>query len=250
MMERVEEDDLARWKEEKAASVMADSRVLPLRRNAHRVRHRTEPDAIQAWSPDKPSDFPLRGPPAVKEWFGSLDAAGQTVLQHHMDFVRKSGLPEKSSVAREHAALSESLRYFVTWDQVDCCGLVGIEMMIRRLITIEMAVARNPRCPDWEGLDVVIASRIGESGQAAVQDFETWLSSTQRDQAVVLKQGRLLREERAAQDRRAGGGASGSGEGGGGNRGRGRGREGRGRDGRGGGRGRAGRGADQAPADG
>ena len=92
---------------------------------------------------------------------------------------------------------------------------------------------------------MVLASRIGESGQASVQDFETWLSTTQRGQAVVLKQGRLLREERAAQDKRVGGSGSGGLEGEGGGRG-GR-REGRGRNGRGNGRGRGGKGADQAP---
>ena len=75
----------------------------------------------------------------------------------------------------------------------------------------EMAVARNPQAPDWEGLDVAFSARIGELGQASARGFEAWLAGAQQDHAVVLKQGRLLREERSAADRRnqSGGGQKG-----------------------------------------
>eukprot|EP00974_Lingulodinium_polyedra_P120957 11177218-Lingulodinium_polyedra.AAC.1 len=72
-----------------------------------------------------------------------------------MEFVRKSGLVERASAVWEHAALCEALRYFTTWDQVECTGLVGVEVMIRRVIMIEMAVSRNPRAPDWDGLEMI-----------------------------------------------------------------------------------------------
>eukprot|EP00974_Lingulodinium_polyedra_P013929 1350377-Lingulodinium_polyedra.AAC.1 len=51
-----------------------------------------------------------------------------------------------------------------------------------------------------------MSSLIGESGQATVRGFESWFSTAQRDQVVVLKQGRLLREEKVNQAKAAGGG--------------------------------------------
>ena len=233
VMERVDDDDFDEWKLRKANSVHADRRVLPVMKDHHDVRFRSEASALEAWRKEKIPEFPLRGPPATREWFESLRAAGQTLLQHHMEFIRKSGVPERGGVAREHGSICESLRQLICHDQVDCTGLVGVEVLIRRLIVIEMAVARNPRTPDWDGLELVMAARIGDMGEAQVQGFETWLSGAQRDQAIVLKQGRLPREERAAQEKRTQGGGGGGdqrnqGGGGGGNSKGGRGRGGRG----------------------
>eukprot|EP00972_Heterocapsa_arctica_P076456 11278445-Heterocapsa_arctica.AAC.1 len=61
-----------------------------------------------------------------------------------MDFVKKSGIPEKGGIAREHYALGEALRYFVTYDMLDGLQCVGIELIIRRIFALEQAVGRNP----------------------------------------------------------------------------------------------------------
>ena len=55
---------------------------------------------------------------------------------------------------------------------------------------IEAACDRNPKQPDWEGLDILVVAPMN--------------ATCQRDKAVVLKQGRLLREERAAEPKRSG----------------------------------------------
>ncbi len=44
-------------------------------------------------------------------------------------------------------------------------------------------------------------------GAIEVPVFNNWLSGVQKDRAVVLKQGRLLREERAAETKRGGKGS-------------------------------------------
>ena len=83
--------------------------------------------------------------------------------------------------------------------------LVGCEMLVRRMIMIEMAVARNPKAPDWDGLDYIVSSRITDTGTAVAQNFNSWLPTVQRDDAQIMKQGRLLREERLAESKRRGG---------------------------------------------
>ena len=67
----------------------------------------------------------------------------------------------------------------------------------------EMAVSRNAKAPDWEGLDFIFNDRISQSGAVQTQKFEAWLAGVQKDHAQVLKQQRLLREERATESKAA-----------------------------------------------
>eukprot|EP00971_Amphidinium_carterae_P306995 6100970-Amphidinium_carterae.1 len=87
------------------------------------------------------------------------------------------------------------------YDELNVGSLVSGEAMCRKLIQIETAVRRNPRQPDFEGLDLMMTSVLDESGAAQASSYMTWITSRQRDEAQVLKQGRLLREEREAEAR-------------------------------------------------
>ena len=126
---------------------------------------------------------------------------GQTISTHHNDWVRKAGLSEKAGLTKEHAALSECLRLLVTHDQVDITMLSGAELMVRRVIMIETAVSRNPRSPNWEGLELCFSPTLSETGAITTQafEFEAWFAGVQKDHAFVLKQQRLLQEEREAE---------------------------------------------------
>ncbi len=75
------------------------------------------------------------------------------------------------------------------------------EAVFRYIVQNENAASRNPKLPDWEGLDVVVSSKITSRGAVEVAGFTAWLSGVQRDQAQILKQGRLFREERAAENK-------------------------------------------------
>ena len=68
---------------------------------------------------------------------------------------------------------------------------------------IETAVRRSPKTPDYEGLDFHTTQVLDETGAASASSFTGWVSQRQRDEAQTLKQGRLLREERAAENKRA-----------------------------------------------
>ena len=103
-----------------------------------------------------------------------------------------------------HTAFSELIRYIITIDQLDPTELVAAEFAARQLVLLEAAVDRNPKSPDWEGLDIIVSARIGNRGKAEVVNFQQWLSTTQQATAQTLKQGRLLREERAAEAKRRG----------------------------------------------
>ena len=56
-----------------------------------------------------------------------------------------------------HTALCTILRFLVTIDQLDPLNTLAAELLVRYLAMLEAACDRNPKQPDWEGLDVLIA---------------------------------------------------------------------------------------------
>ena len=115
-----------------------------------------------------------------------------------MQWCRKSGISEKSAAAREHRYLSVVLRLLLSFDQVDASNSAAAEFVSRRLLQIEAATRRNPRQPDFEGLDGILDTALDERGAAIVPNFSEWIGKQQQSEAAVLKAGRLWREEQAA----------------------------------------------------
>ena len=118
------------------------------------------------------------------------------------DWRWRSGVPEKGVVGKFHFAIFEALRYMITVDQLDPTQLVAAEYLARWAVCIEMATQKNPKQPDWEGLDVLVNGRLKDTGAAEIPVFTAWLTTQQQAQAQIMKQGRLLREERAAEKKR------------------------------------------------
>jgi len=68
----------------------------------------------------------------------------------------------------------------------------------RRLMQIEAATRRNPRQPDFEGLDGVLDVALDEAGSAILPRFTEWVGKQQQAEAQILKAGRQWREEQAS----------------------------------------------------
>ena len=69
------------------------------------------------WLRENPLFYTYQGPPANPEWFDALSASGQSLVQHHQDFVKRFGFAERSGVAREHSVHTEVLRIAMAQDQ-------------------------------------------------------------------------------------------------------------------------------------
>ena len=113
------------------------------------------------------------------------------LFAYHSDWVRSSGVGDRSSVCREHRLLLEFLRVMLEVDQLDVSSLVSAELVVRRLFQIELAVDRNPKRPDFEGLDAIIESVARASGGVDIPALSKWFSDHQQKQAFTLKQFRL-----------------------------------------------------------
>eukprot|EP00971_Amphidinium_carterae_P046513 916303-Amphidinium_carterae.1 len=98
--------------------------------------------------------------------------------------------------------MAELLRLMVTADQYDLYHSHSGEYAARWMMLLESAASRNPKVPDMEGLELMVAGKFNTQGGIEAAGFTQWLTGVQRDQAQVMKQGRLLREERAAEQKR------------------------------------------------
>ena len=79
-------------------------------------------------------------------------------------------------------------------DELNVISLVSAEAVARKLVQIETAVRRNPKQPDFEGLDLLTTQVVDETGGVTTAGLSTWVAQRQKEGAQTLKQGRLLRE--------------------------------------------------------
>jgi hypothetical protein len=91
-----------------------------------------------------------------------------------------------------------ALRLLLGFDQVDASNSAAAEFLSRRLLQIEAATRRNPRQPDFEGLDGILDTALDERGSAIVPNFSEWIGKQQQSEAAVMKAGRQWREETAS----------------------------------------------------
>ena len=82
---------------------------------------------------------------------------------------------------------------------------------------IQRAVKRNPRVPDFDGLECFMSNTLDVQGGLVTLEFEKHMAEIQKAEAQVMKQQRMARDEAHANDKHKGGkagkgGGRGSGE--------------------------------------
>ena len=182
-----------------------DVRLLGDFRDQAGVRHLPFKDALLRSKEAVLPGFPLKGPRAAPELLLAIRDAGQSSYDDHCTtWLRKSGISEKAAAAREHRTISISLRLMQTYDQIDAANSAAGELLSRRLLQIEAATRRNPRQPDFEGLDGILDVALDEGGSAILPRFTDWVGKQQQAEASVLKAGRQWREEQTSIKKTAG----------------------------------------------
>ena len=154
------------------------------------------------------TDWTFEGPRAVKEFLGSVMQGTADLTSYHLQWLQHSGVNPRSSIGYEHEYLIECLRLSICRDQLDPTNLLGLELLTRRIIQLEVAVARNSTSPDFSGLDMLMESPISQSGTASTRALDTWLTSRLKEKASIQKQTRLYREEMAHKTKDKSGGGS------------------------------------------
>ena len=143
----------------------------------------------------KRADTPFRGPAARVELLDAIRASGKDIPGYHEFWVRQSGVSPESPAAHTHKSLMSVLAHLVHIDQVNVLGLDGVEMLARQTLRLHRAVRKNPKAPDFKGLDIMVASKLDMGGSALTGEFARWTAEEQKSEAFTMKQQRLFAEE-------------------------------------------------------
>jgi len=197
-VENVRRADAIAWREEKSSGPGRDFRVLALQRDAQRARFRTVREILGLLTPlssPPPTGWPFRGPSATLELLTSIRAVSDDIVQFHEHFLRSTGLTAGHAVAIKHREMLSVLMHMVSFDQLDVTQLGAAECLCRYILQIHQAVRRNPKAPDFAGLQVMTMSRLDSTGGVLTGDFARYVADEQKSEAFTMKQHRLHAEE-------------------------------------------------------
>lgn len=205
-----------------------DERLLGLHKDHQGRRFLDFKSAMNLLRETENKDWPLQGPRVFMELMRAIRSGPGDIATYHLTWTRNSGVNPHSMVSHDHRIICNVIRASIETDQINAAGCLAFEILARRLVQVETAVARNPQSPDFTGLELVLEDPVGPGGEASTGVFNAWLATKLKDKANVAKQTRLFREEfrRNPDGAQSSGGGKGDGRGGGGRakaKGRGRG---------------------------
>ncbi|CAK0846500.1 unnamed protein product, partial [Prorocentrum cordatum] len=175
--------ECASWERDKPSGAGRGRRVLPARGGDFGSGLASLSQAADHFRPTdlaKIVDWPHSGPRAVIELVRGVVALGLTPFTYHARWVRQ--VP----------ALALGC---------DCLGasdLASLELLARRAAQIERAVRVNPKAPSFQGLAKMTEHALDEGGGLATRECTARMATLAEQEARILKQNRLLREELAA----------------------------------------------------
>ena len=194
-VEEIDESALSGFKDSMRAG-QGDLRTIGLHEDSQKRRFIPLSDAITLFRESKFDDWAFSGPRAAKEFLNAInEGAAADLTGYHLQWLKHSGVNTHTAAAHEHKNLVEILRLAICRDQLDVTNLMCFELIVRRLVQIELAVARSPNSPDYQNLDVLMEATITDSGSAATKQLDTWLTDRLKERANIQKQARLAREE-------------------------------------------------------
>ena len=193
-IQEVDAADLEKFAETKR-SVMGDLRLIGHHVDSQNKRFLHFKEAFSLLRQSDLKDWSFAGRRAVKEFLGSIHESGVDLGAYHLQWVTNSGVNQHTSVVHEHRNLLEVVRLALSRDQLDVSNLLCMELVVRRVVHLEVAVARNSNIPDYSGLEVLLDNPLTEGGAANTRALDEWVTSRLKEKAQIAKQNRLYREE-------------------------------------------------------
>ena len=191
-VERVYSTDLETWRKERGLGGMDRRLNLPVRTVGKKISLAA---AFDSMTEPETAELPMSGDMAAHEFLGSIIEGPGNLQSYHTEWLRLSGVHEASSTAHVHRTVMETIRLFAVVDGLNCPRLAGIENLVTLGIQTEVAVQRNPRAPDYRGLDLMSGAVINAGGRAQTQKYSSWLHERLKERATLWKGDRLYRKE-------------------------------------------------------
>ena len=137
----------------------------------------------------------FEGPAAFPEVAAAMSRSGLEPAGFVAQYYQTSGLAPRSALGIEFSYLIHSLWLQAVVDRLDCYRLASAEHLARRVLQVQKAVRRNPRSHDFENLTEYMRHAADATGTVSALVFDRHVADRQRDEAQVMKQTRLAREE-------------------------------------------------------
>ena len=192
----IPQSDLSSFKD-KAKGELGDLRTIGEHRDSQRRRFLSLSDGLSLVRQSVFDDWGFSGPRATLEFLTSIRESTNDLTGYHFQWLKHSGVNPHSSVVHEHKNLVEILRLGLCRDQLDITNLLSFELATRRLVQLEVAVARSPSSPDFNGLDILLENPVSDGGSAQTKNLDTWVTDRLKERANIQKQARLFREEQS-----------------------------------------------------
>lgn len=182
-----------------AAAHADDARTLAISRDVDGLRFKEFRVAVQESKPTEFSDWPISGPRTVKYVLSQMLDHGGSAMGHHQAWRVACKLQPTDAPAMEHEAWSKVLQTLMTYDQVDVTNLAGGEMIVRALQRIEEKHKFKLSAVDdaGEGALFMGSSSGSRVGSIICPKLTEWIGSEMQKEALVAKERRKAREERA-----------------------------------------------------
>lgn len=155
--------------------------------------------AVQSSKPTEFSDWPAAGPRTVRYVINQMLDHGGSAIGHHQAWRVACKLQPTDAPALEHEAWSKVLQTMMTYDQLDVTNLASAEMAVRALQRIEERHKFKLVSADdaGEGALFMGAPSGARVGSIISPKLTEWIGTEMQKEALVSKERRKAREERA-----------------------------------------------------
>lgn len=176
-----------------------DARTLAITRDVDGLRFKEFRQGVQDCKPVEFGDWPVAGPRTVKYVISQMLDHGGSALGHHQAWRVACKLQPTDGPAMEHEAWSKVLQTMLTYDQLDICNLASAEMVVRALQKIEEKHKFKLSSTDDAGEGALFMGASGGSrvGSIVCPKLTEWIGTEMQKEALVAKERRKAREERA-----------------------------------------------------
>ncbi|CAK0906705.1 unnamed protein product, partial [Prorocentrum cordatum] len=198
--ENVQLSDEADWKAEKRAGPGRDRRGLP--QTGVSARTVSLAQLVALLKSVDVEDWPFELPKALVGFLAAVVSSGHSLASYWGFWVAQSGVSRASAVAQELKNIEEVLHHALVFDALEVSTLASFELLSRRCLQIQGAVKRCPRHPSFEGLELIVSSRLDHSDGAVTTKFDARVADQQKASSAILEQERVYREEADHEDKK------------------------------------------------
>jgi hypothetical protein len=193
-VEHVLDDDRASWIADKREGAGRDPRLLPLSKPEGDIPLSIR-EATKALAKVPTLGPSFRGTSSAIEVATSLASTGMDVKAYSASWEQASGISPTSQLAREMRLLLCAFVMLLTVDRLDVGQTHTAEHIARRIVQIQKAVKRNPKNPDFGGLELLMAHMSEAAQGIETRKFDEYLSTEMKTEYQITKNQRQIREE-------------------------------------------------------